>query len=361
MERPYRICTRCLIDTFRTHVEFDAEGVCTLCRWFERRMDRYRTEGAFSRERLEAELEAVRAAGRGKPYDCLLGISGGMDSTYLAHLCRQLELRPLCVHFDNGWDSELAIRNIEKVIRRYGFDYRTYVIHWEEFKDLQRSFFKASVVDIELLTDQAIFGSLYRIAEEEGIVSLLSGGNLASEATLPMGWNHDKMDVLNIYAIQNRFGTRPIADFPILDPATKARLDRKGYRWLELLNFLPYPVREVKALLRAELGWEDPGWKHFESVFTRFYQGWFLPEKFGIDKRRAHLSNLVWSGQLTRDEALAQLAVPCYSPAQIREDRDYVLKKLGFSQEEFEAVLRAPPRSHFHYPSQATPPEWLEL
>jgi N-acetyl sugar amidotransferase len=360
MERPYQICTRCLIDTVQTHVTFDEEGVCTLCRWYDRRVARYRAEGTYGEARFREELAAMRSAGAGRDYDCLLGLSGGLDSTYMAHLCHHLGLRPLCVHFDNGWDSERAIRNIERAIRKYGFDYRTYVIDWEEFRDLQRSFFKASVVDIELLTDQAIFGSLYRIGAEEGIRCILSGGNFVSEATLPIGWNHDKSDVLNIFAIQNRFGTRPIADFPLLDPATRARYDRLGFRWVELLNYQPYVVRDARRVLEQELGWEDPGWKHFESVFTRFYQGWFLPEKFGVDKRRAHLSNLVWSGQLTRDEALARLGEPCYSEAQVREDRDYVLKKLGFTEEEFQEILATPPRSHFDFPSMAVPHDWYK-
>lgn len=361
MERPYQICTRCLTDTVQTQVTFDEEGVCTLCRWYARRMAKYEAEGTYSAERFTQVLAGMRAAGVAKDYDCLLGLSGGLDSTYMALLCHRLGLRPLCVHFDNGWDSETAIRNIERAIHRFGFDYRTYVIDWEEFRDLQRSFFKASVVDIELLTDQAIFGSLYRIAAEEGIKHLLSGGNFVSEATLPIGWNHDKMDVLNIYAIQNRFGTRPITDFPLLDPGTRARLDREGYTWIELLNFQPYRVEQAKAELEAELGWEDPGWKHFESIFTRWYQGWFLPEKFHIDKRRAHLSNLVWSAQLTREEALARLEAAVYDPALAREDRVYVLKKLGFSEEEFRQIMGTPPRSHFAYPCQALPPAGLRL
>lgn len=352
----YQICSRCILDNDHIVIAFDAQGICNYCYQFATDAAHDQANGTYTEKRLLEIINEMVTLGQGKKYDCLLGVSGGIDSTYLGYLCHRLNLRPLCVHFDNGWNSELAVANIEKMIRKYRFDLRTYVIDWEEFRDLQRSFFKAAVVDIELLTDHAIFASLFKIATEEEIKFMLNGGNKVSEYLMPPLWNHIKSDALNIYAIQNEFGTVKIKNFPILDPSSESRYAKMGIKWVDMLNYIPYNVEEAKRTLETELGWVAYGWKHFESVFTRFYQGYFLPLRFGFDKRKVHLANLVWSGQISRGRALEGMKQEFYPKEQIEADKEFVLKKLGFSEEEFNQILRSPVRSHYDYPSQFRDP-----
>jgi len=270
-----------------------------------------------------------------------------VDSTYVALMAKRLGLRPLIVHFDNSWNSELATKNIENIISTLGFDLYTLVVDWQEFRDLQRAYLKASVVDIEAITDHAIFGTLYRLAAKHDIKYILSGANVVTEAILPSHWIWNKSDHENIRDIHAQFGQVPLKTYPLFT-ARQKRFDmvRKKIETFDLLNYLPYNKKEVKQAITAELGWRDYGGKHYESVFTRFYQGYILPAKFGIDKRKAHLSNLIFSGQIQKQEALDELQAPIYDPAQLKEDYVFVLKKLGFSVDEFEKIMAAPRREH---------------
>jgi N-acetyl sugar amidotransferase len=275
-----------------------------------------------------------------------LGISGGIDSASLAVLAKRAGLRPLVVHFDNGWDSELAVKNIESIVGLLGFDLHTYVINWEEFRELQLAYLRASVIDIEVLTDHAIYGSLFALAIQKNIPFILSGNNVATEGVLPYSWTYNKLDHVNIQDIHRRFGRGTIRSYPFVDERMKRRIKGSGIEVVTLLDYVSYVKSDAKSVLRNEFGWRDYGGKHYESIFTRFYQGYILPTKFGVDKRKAHLSSLICSGQMTREQALLALEQPAYDAEQLRIDREYVLKKLRLSNEDFEALMEAPVRDH---------------
>lgn len=350
----YQICTHCIMDTSDPNISFDAQGVCSHCHNYQELIRRKLPRADEAQHRLAEIVARIKADGRGKEYDSIIGLSGGVDSSYLAWQAKHLGLRPLAVHFDNGWNSELSVKNIENIVKRLGFDLYTYVIDWEEFRDLQISFFKASVIDIELLTDNAIFSSLYRIARERNIRYLLDGQNLVTEAIMPKAWVHMKTDLKNIRAIQKRFGKKKIQTFPTIGPWRQLIYQYTGVLTpVRLLNYLPYNKAEAMALLERELGWKYYGGKHYESTFTKFYQAHVLPVKFHVDKRRAHLSTLICSGQMTREEALAQVELELYPAVELKQDREYVIKKLGFTENEFDEIMQLPVRSHLDYPSSA--------
>jgi N-acetyl sugar amidotransferase len=331
---------------------FDNNGVCSYCRAYEIQEAIFVKKGADADHELKTLVDKIKIAGSGKQYDSIIGISGGVDSTYLAYQAKKLGLRPLAVHFDNGWNSELAVNNIEKIIGELGFDLETFVMDWEEFRDIQLSFLKSSVVDIELVTDHAIITKLYQLAIQHNIKYILSGSNVVTEAVLPSSWIHDKRDHIHIRAIHERFGTIPLKTFPLFTSPLKWMVAWKGIQSVSLLDLMPYNKAEVKRVLINELGWRDYGGKHYESVFTRFYQGHILPLKFGVDKRKAHLSNLICSGQITREEALIQLRQPAYDAGLLRSDYEFVLKKLGLSKSQFEAIMNAPVKKHSDYPTE---------
>lgn len=350
-------CTRCILDTHDDPaIRFDENGVCNHCLAFDRlQLQRITPDPEELKKQLDTIVTQIRTAAQGKKYDSVMGVSGGVDSTYLAMKAKELGLNPLVVHFDNGWNSELAVKNIENIIRKLGFDLHTHVNNWDEFRDLQLSFFKASVLDIEMLTEQAIMAMLYKLARQHGVKYILLGTNVATEGILPEHWYHFKVDLKNITAIHKQFGKVPLKTYPMLgfwkrwyyDSAVKIRT-------ISLLDYVSYNKDEAKEQITRELGWRDYGGKHYESIFTRFYQSYYLPEKFGIDKRKAHLSTLICSKQLTREEALRQMQQPIIDPQQLADDKAYVLKKLGFTPEAFEAVMQLPPKKHTDYPSYLT-------
>ncbi|MEO7501175.1 MAG: N-acetyl sugar amidotransferase [Gemmatimonadaceae bacterium] len=344
----YRQCSVSVLDTNDDpNMRFDAKGRSHYFADYMRAERDHVRKGDEGRRQLEEIASQIRDRGKDRSYDCILGLSGGVDSTYVAYLAKQLGLRPLAVHFDNGWNSELAVSNIENIVGRLGFDLFTYVIDWEEFRDLQLAYLKASVVDIEAITDHAIFATLYRLAAKHGINAILSGTNVVTEHVLPPHWIFNKNDHVNIQAIHKEFGSVPLRTFPFMGLKVKKYYQMvKGIRSYPILNYVDYNKTAVKRLITEELGWRDYGGKHYESIFTRFYQGYILPAKFGIDKRRAHLSNLIFSGQITKQEALAELAQPIYDPDQLELDRAFVLKKLQLTNEEFAELMSRPPRPH---------------
>ncbi len=354
----HRVCTRCLMDTTCNFIEFDDHGVCNFCRQYESDMQERRESGKFTQERFDQAMAAIREDGQGKEFDCVAGVSGGVDSSYIALRAKQLGLRVLCVHVDNGWDTVIANKNIERLVKKLDFTLHTDVLDWEEFKDIQRSFFKASVVDIELVTDQALFACIFRACRRHDLHYVLGGYNPTSEAScfMPKGWNHDKMDVLNIFAIQNRFGQKRIDNYPILDPYTYRKVRfHEGLQTFNLLEFEEFNHAEAIETLKRELGWEDYGGKHCESQFTKFYQGHILPVKFNVDKRKVHYSTMIMAGEMTRATALEKMEKPLYSERELRRETAYVIKKLGFTVEEFEAIMKAPVKNHFDYPSDSQP------
>jgi N-acetyl sugar amidotransferase len=346
----YTECSRCVLGIHDDpSICFNLEGICSYCLGYDEKAKKVLFPPREAQLKLEQLLTRIKVSGQGKKYDSIMGVSGGVDSTYLAWKAKEWGLRPLLVHLDNGWNSELSVVNIENIIARTGFDLFTHVVEWEEFKDIQLSFFKAHVVDIELVSDHAIFTTLYDLALRQGIKYMLSGRNLVTEEILPKNWIHNKGDSVNIMSIHKKFGTRPFKTYPLLTPAKKLRALRKRIQSVNLLDLVDYRKKEVKDIIIRELGWKDYGGKHYESIFTRFYQGYILPKKFGIDKRKAHLSNLICSGQLTREKAILELDEPIYDPKVLKTDYTFVLKKLGFTPEEFENYIRAPRKEHSDY------------
>lgn len=348
----YQICTHCVMDTSDPLINFDQNGVCNHCREYSEMQTNWNLQSHIENNSLEKLFRQIKDKGQGKQYDCIVGLSGGVDSSYIALLAKKYELKPLCVHLDNSWNSELATANIHSIVDKLGFDLYTHVIDWEEFKDLQRSFFKANVVDIEVLSDHAIFGVIMQLAKKYGVKSILSGANISSEFIMPKSWVHRKQDLTNIRDIQNKFGQLKIKSFPQVSTLSHViSMYLLGYKVYKPLNLINYEKEKVKDILRLELGWRDYGGKHHESLFTKFYQSHILPTKFNIDKRRAHLSTLINAGQMTREEAMQELQKPLYNTIELSQDFDFVCKKLDFTKEEMQHYLQAKPESHYAYKS----------
>ncbi len=349
----YQICTRCVMDTTDPDITFNEQGECSNCTSYYAKVRERVFSGAEGKKRLTSFIEVIQSKGKDKKYDCIVGLSGGVDSTYLAYIAvKELGLRPLAVHLDNGWNSRTATKNIHRIVRKLGIDLYTHVIDWEEFKDLQRSYLKASVIDIEALTDHAIKATVYNAAKREGIKYILSGVNLVTEGILPMQWRYNKSDAKNIVAIHKQFGTRPLKTFPLYTlPKRIAYQSFSGIREIEVLNYIDYTKETAKKIISEELGWEDYGSKHGESTFTRFYQHYILPKKFNVDKRRAHLSALICANEISREEAIKQLQNPPEEPAKLQHEKEYVIRKLGFTEEEFDTILQEPVKSHHDYPN----------
>lgn len=348
---PLRVCTKTVMDTTDPDITFDDQGVCNWWHDYQRiAAARYSDE---ARDRfLRDSLQKIKARGRNRRFDCVLGLSGGVDSSYMAYLAKSWGLRPLVVHFDNGWNDELAVRNIEVMLKALDFQLHTVVMDWPEFRDLQRAYFKASVLDLEVPTDHMIFAALYRVASAHRIPCVLSGNNFATEWLLPRAWYYSKGDLENIRGVHRAHGEVPIRNLPTLGVWKRFYYEhvRRIYQ-LQVLELVPYRKMAAKQFLMDEFGWRDYGGKHYESVFTRFYQGHILPTKYGIDKRKAHLSNLILNGEITRCDALKELAQPPYEVERQAADKRYVAKKLGWSEAEFEKILMRPPGRHEDYGS----------
>ena len=350
---PEQICVRCVMDSSDPQIVFDDQGICNHCKEHEDRFAATPFGKGIAKAGLEALVLEIRSKASG-PYDCIVGLSGGVDSSYIAEQAVAFGLRPLAVHFDNGWNSELAVQNIQNIVQKLDLDLITFVIDWPEFADIQRSYFRADVIDIEVVTDHAIFAALYRIAGEHRIKYILSGRNAATESIMPADWVWQKFDLMNLKAIHKQFGSVPIKRFPTLTLWEMAFLQFTGQvRAVNFLDYLPYKKGDAIQSLEAKLAWRNYGGKHYESVFTKFYQAHILPIKFGVDKRKAHYSDLIMNGEISRQAVLEELAKPLYDPIELEQDREYVCKKLGFSQDDFNAYMLAPRISHDTYPSNA--------
>ena len=341
-------CKTCLETDTRPNTKFEEDGICTACKYSESLKN-------VDWDERKKELEEIVEFGKKNNhsgYDCIIGVSGGLDSTYLVYKAVELGLRPLLLHYNNGWNSGIAVQNIENLTRKLKLDLHTYVNDWEEFKDLQRSFFKASVIDIELVTDQAIVAVITNTAIKKKIKYTLFGNNMTTESVLPTNWYHWKLDVLNIEAIHNKFGKKKLKSYPVLG-FWKRWYSTKLHKFtdINLLDYIDYDLEEAKKTVIEKLDWHNYGRKHYESVFTRFYQSYILPRKFGVDKRKAHLSSLILSGQISRAQAIEELKKDIYPLELFREDKEYVLKKLGFSEAEFEEIMKLPVKKHTNYPS----------
>ncbi len=346
-------CVRCVMDTSDPWIEFDDKGICNHCSQYEQHIARIGNRA--NREQKLADLIAyLKARGQGKEYDCIMGLSGGVDSSYLAWLAvKKFGLRPLVVHVDTGWNSELAVNNIQNIVQRLNLDMHTLVVDWEEIRDIQRAYVRAGVANLDVAQDHSFIAALYSEAKKYGIKDVINGGNMQTESILPNAWGYDASDSVNLKAIHSAFGERPIKNYKLFTP-----FDRYVYypfivrmKTHRPLEYIDYSKAEAKNLLMTELGWRDYGGKHYESVFTKFFQAHYLPMKFGYDKRLAHLSSLVVSGQMTRDDALSELELPLYDERELHEDREYFTKKLGISPDEFSRIMEAKPLDYSEFPT----------
>jgi N-acetyl sugar amidotransferase len=329
------------------NINFDAKGISNYYDEFKNAKEQNVFNGEIGEKKLNEIVQQINEKGKNKKYDCITGVSGGVDSTYVALKAKELGLHPLIVHFDNGWNSEIANQNIQSIIEKTGFDLYTLVVDWNEFRGLQRSYFKASVVDIEALTDHAIICTLYRLAKENNIQFILSGANVVTEQILPRHWIWGKIDGINIRSIHKKYGEEKLKTYPTYSALQIELLKkRNGIKTIPLLDYMEYNKAQAKSEIQEKLDWKDYGGKHFESVFTRFYQGYILPIKFGIDKRKAHLSTLIFDKQITKEAALQELQKPIYDERLMSDDYEFVRKKLGFTEQEFENYFNAPRVEH---------------
>lgn len=361
---PYRICTRCVMDTTDPELTFDENGVCDKCHKYDRVYAEYVHEPEDGKRRLDELAARIKEDGEGRRYDCIIGLSGGVDSTYVAYLVKNLGLRPLAIHLDNGWNTETAVRNISNVCNILGIDLDTHVIDWEEFRDLQRAFLRSSTPDSEVPTDHAIVSLLYHAAVREGVRYIIGGSNFQTEQMVPRSWSYGHGDWKYIRSLNALFGGRKLKTFP-RDSAFHRRFwypTIKGINVVLILNYVHYEKRKAVDLMKRELGWVSYGDKHHESIYTRFYQTYILPKKFGADKRRPHLSSLINNKEMTRDEALALLQPPPLDPERIEEDKKFVIKKLAMTEAEFEDIMKSEPKSFWDYPNyENAPPAYYPL
>lgn len=355
MNTDYKVCTRCIMDTSDPEIFFDEDGVCNHCHRYDVELPKRVFQGEIAKEKLTQIINKIKQSGKGKEYDCIIGVSGGVDSTYVAYLTKQLGLRALAIHFDNGWNSELAVSNIEKVLDGLNIDLFTYVIDWEEFKDLQLSFLKASTPDGEIPTDHAINALLFREASKRGIKYIINGMNFATESMAVRMWAYGHSDWKYIKAVHKLFGTSSLKKYPHYSFLNLFYWTFfKRIKVVSILNYVEYDKDKVMTLIQDKLGWVYYGGKHYESVYTRFFQGYILTEKFNIDKRIGHLSDLIRSRQLTREKAIEELKNVGYDVQMKNIDLDFVMKKLDFNTDSFEQLMNEKPKNFMDYPNSAS-------
>lgn len=341
------------MDTSDSDIQINDElGTCNHCDKYYARKFEFIFSSAKSEE-FEKIISQLQMKGKGKKYDCLIGVSGGVDSTYITYLLKAHNIRPLAIHLDNGWNSELAVGNIERALNKLGIDLVTYIINWTEFRDLQLSFLKASIPGMEIPTDHAITAILYQTAIKYGINTIVLGANMSSELIMPPSWSEveGQRDWLLIKNIQRRFGKKRLTTFPHFSWYDFYRY--KGINRINvvsILDYINYSKNEAIKILEHELGWVYYGGKHYESIYTRFTQGYIQPIKFGFDKRRAHLSNLVCRGDLSRNDAIDLLEkMPYPNEQMLSQDMVYFKKKLGLSDDEFSDLMQTPVKKYQDY------------
>nr|WP_320161326.1 N-acetyl sugar amidotransferase [uncultured Methanoregula sp.] len=350
MQRQYQICNKCVMDTTDPEIQFDEQGICNHCKQYDELVAKHVKTGEPGRLQLNAIIKKVKEEQKKKEYDCIIGMSGGVDSSYVACKVRELGLRPLAVHLDNGWDSELAVKNIELLLKKLDIDLYTHVIDWDEFRDIQLSFLRASTPDSEIPSDHAIFSVLYQMANKIGTKYIILGNNIRTETHLPATWSQGHMDWKYIYSVHKKFGSVPFKTFPHLD-FFQYQKNLLLNETVNILDYLDYSKKDALQYLEKEVGWRYYGGKHYESIYTRFFQGYILPKKFGFDKRKSHLSSLICSGEMERKDALNELKSEPYPVELQNEDKTYVIKKLGLTEQEFGQIMANPPKTFWDYPS----------
>lgn len=350
----YQMCTRCVMDTTDSEIVFNEDGVCNHCIEAEIKLEKNWFPGEVGKEKLEKVSKQIQEYGKDKEYDCIIGVSGGVDSSYLLHVATKLmNLRPLVVHVDAGWNSEIAVRNIENLVKALDLDLFTYVVDWEEIKDLQTAYLKSALANQDVPQDHAFFAKLYEFAVNNNIKYVLTGSNMTSESILPSSWGYDAMDAKQLQYIQNKFGTVKLKNYPVIsyfEYKIYYPYIKKMIRYAPL-NWIDYDKNKAIDFLIENYGWKYYGGKHHESRWTKFFQAYYLPDKFNYDKRKAHLSSLIVAKQITREEALKELEQPLYNENDLESDKIYISKKLGLSLTEFEAIINKPKKVYTDYPN----------
>jgi N-acetyl sugar amidotransferase len=357
-----RMCSRCVMDQSDSYIKFDADGVCDHCLTFDAKI----MPNWHADERGETELASlvqdIKASGTGKDFDCIIGMSGGIDSSYLTYLAKEkFGLRPLVFHVDAGWNSQEAVNNIEKIVDGLGLDLYTEVIDWQEMRDLQLAFFRSGVSHIDSPQDNAFFATMYKFAERYGVKYILTGGNQSTECVRnPVEWMYYQSDARQIRDIHSKYGSRSLVNYPLTSILWhKIFLPYvKGIKTIRPLDYGPYIKQDATRLLIDKFGWQPYPQKHFESRFTRFYESYWLPKRFGYDVRRVQYSSLILTGQMTRDDAIEKLKQPTYDESTIDYDLQYVANKLEISVDELNGYLNLPKRTYKDYKSQQQIYEW---
>lgn len=356
MTENYTVCANCVMDTTDSAIVFDNDGICDHCTTFYEKIEPSWDTDQRGQDGLDQMVEKIRADGKGKDFDCIIGMSGGIDSSYLLYMAKEkLGLRPLVFHVDAGWNSQIAVNNIERLVEGLDLDLFTEVIDWEEMKDLQRAFFRSGVPHIDTPQDHSFFAMMYKFATEHKVRHILTGANFSTECIRnPLEWMYYQSDSIQIRDIHSQFGERPLNNFPITSILWhKIWLPYiRGIKVLKPLNNLPYIKAEARELLMERFGWQPYPQKHFESRFTRFYESYWLPERFGYDVRKVQFSSLILTGQMTRKDALEELEKPSFDRETIGQDIEFVANKLDITVDELMSYLTLPKKNHNDYKNQ---------
>jgi N-acetyl sugar amidotransferase len=351
-DQKYQICTNCVMDTSDPQITFSADGRCDFCgNYYNTILPSWHPDEQGKKALLEIS-ERIKRETEGKEYNCIIGISGGVDSSYLTHIVTKvMGLKPLLFSVDGGWNLNVAVENIEKLVKKLQLDLYTEVVNWHEMKDLQLAFLKSQVPYQDTPQDHVIFAGLYNYAAKHGIKHILTGGNFSTECVKPpLEWTYIN-DIRMIKDIHKKFGHVPLKTFPMCGMLKNRIYYRyiRGMKVIKPLDYIPYHKEEAIKLLENEYGWQQYKNKHYENVFTRFYEGYYLPKKFGYDKRRCYLSSLILTEQMTRSEALEELERPSYDPKQAEEDKEFIAKKLGITVKEMDDLIAGENKTYRDY------------
>lgn len=351
----YRMCTRCVMDTTDSKITFDESGVCDHCRNFDKHDHGDLAVKIDRTDELKRISEQIRKDGRKNEYDCILGLSGGADSSYMAYIAKEImHLRPLVFVVDTGWNLNVAVENIEKIVKGLQLDMYTEVVNWKEMQDLQLSFFRASISSCDIPQDHAIFAGLYNYAVKHKIKYVLTGSNSATEFVRPpIEWLYFN-DLRMLKDIHRKFGRVPLKTFPLCGMFRYRLIYKyiKGLKRIYPLDYVVYDKEQAQQFLSEKYGWNKYENKHYENVFTRFFEGYYLPHKFGYDTRKNVYSNQILAGTMTRDEALTMLSNPPYDPYQMQQDKEYIAKKLGISTAEFDEIIEQENKTPLDYKNE---------
>ena len=356
MNQELVVCKRCVMDTSDSKIIFDSNGVCDHCNTFDKEIKPKWDFSETGLNQFHKKVLEIKKASKNNEHDCIIGMSGGIDSSYLVYAAKEIfNLNPLVFHVDAGWNSQIAVNNIQRLVDVLDLDLYTEVINWEEMKDLQKSFFKSGVPHIDTPQDHAFFATMYKFALKHNIKYILTGANYSTECIRnPIEWMYYQSDSIQIRDIHNRFGSKKLSSFP-LTSILKHKIWLPYFKGIKVerpLNFIPYKKSEAKKLLIDKFGWQPYPQKHFESRFTKSYESFWLPKRFGYDVRKVQFSSLIMTGQMSRDDALEELKKPTYDVKEIEREIEFICNKLEISREDFDSYINLPKKTYQDYKNQ---------